>query len=267
MILGYNKERPKAEDYRSFEQKLVSGLTELGIDGLSLMLYGSYVRGDFDAGRSDIDAVMIFPDNVIIDKQNLHKASVALHQALKGNNVPFQATVSDAVTMKDGRFNSYDESFKKYFDEESRITGVDYRCQITYELPTMSEQVPVRFNLRKTRAGLLFAEHDLHEDYEAFLTKFTKSLDAISRGSKQILYFVDGELRKNRFSAVEAIKQMFPDANPEPLLRIKRLYNSPNELDDLYKKPKDVLSLWNSSATFMEEMIKGYIETHPRAKK
>ena len=189
MILGYNQERPKAENYRDFEQELVSGLTDLRIDGLSLMLYGSYVRGDFDAGRSDIDGVMIFPDHVVIDKKNLHNASLVLHQALRGNHVPFQVTVTDATTMRDGRFNSYDPSFQGYFEEEARITGIDYRPQITYELPTMNEQVPVRFNLRKMRTGLLFAEHDRHDDYQAFLMKFIKSLDAVSRGSKQILYF------------------------------------------------------------------------------
>ncbi len=266
MILGYNKERPKVENYRDFEQRLVSGLTDLGIDGLSLMLYGSYVRGDFDIGRSDIDAVMIFPDNVVINKQNLNRVSGVLHQALNENNIPFQVNVTDATIMRDGRFNNYDNSFRSYFDEEARITGTDYRPQINYELPTMNEQVPVRFNLRKTRTGLLFAEHDRYVDYEAFLIKFTKSLDAVSRCSKQILYFVDGELRKNRFSAVQVINETFPEVNLESLLRIKKIYNNPQELDDLYKKPKEILDLWNSAVTFMEEMIRGYIERYPRVK-
>ena len=264
MILGYNKERPKAKNYRDFEHKLVSGLTELGIDGLSLMLYGSYVRGDLDIGRSDIDAVMIFPDNVVIDKQNLHKASIVIHQALKGNHVPFQVNVTDATTMKDGRFDSYDNSFRGYFDEEARITGIDYRPQINYELPTMNEQVSVRFNLRKTRSGLLFAEHDMNEDYESFLVKFTKSLDAVSRSSKQILYFVDGKLRKNRFSAMQIIRENFPEVNIGPLSRIKRVYNNPRELDDLYRNPLKVLEFWNSTVTFMEEMIREYIKKHPK---
>ncbi len=229
------------------------------------MLYGSYVRGDFDAGRSDIDGVMIFPDNVVLGTQNLHRASLVLHQALHGNNVPFQVTVTDIATMHDGRFNSYDNSFRDYFAEEARITGIDYREQITYELPTMNEQVPVRFNLRKTRIGLLFAEHDRCDDLEAFIIKFAKSLDAISRSSKQILYFVDGKLRKNRFSAVQLIREVFPEVNLEPLLRIRRLYHNPQELDDLYRKPEEALILWNSAVTFMEEMIKWYIKRHPRA--
>jgi predicted nucleotidyltransferase len=264
MIIGYNTERPRAENYTDFEKKFVLGLSGLKINGLSLMLYGSYVRGDYVAGRSDIDAVLIFPDDVVIDKQNLHRVSMVLHQALKGNNIPFQVTVTDATTMRDGRFNSYDESFREYFDEEARITGTDYRPQITYELPTMNEQVPIRFNLRKTRTGLLFAEHDKNEDYETFLAKFNKSLDAVSRGSKQIIYLIDGELRKNRFSAVKVIGQTFPEVNLELLLRIKQLYNNPHKFDEIYKNPDQVLDLWNSAVTLMEEMIRGYLQRNIR---
>ena len=264
MILGYNKQRPTEKNYKDFERKLVRGLSDLEIDGLSLMLYGSYIRGDYNPGRSDIDAVLIFPDNVIINKQNLHRTSIILNDALQGNNISFQVTVTDIATMKDGRFNSYDKSFKEYFDEEARITGTDYREQITYELPTMNEQVPLRFNLRKMRTGLLFAEHDKREDYEAFLTKFNKSLDAVSRGSKQILYIMDGELRKNRFSALRETSNNFSEFNVEPLVHIKDLYHNPKKLDKLYKQPGDMLKLWNSSVTLFEEMIKAYIEKVPK---
>lgn len=264
MVLGYDEKRPTAEDYHNFERKITEGVKRLEIDGLSLMLYGSYIRGDFNPGRSDIDGVFIFPDDVVINKQNLHRASSVLHQALTGNPVPFQVTVNDITTLRDGRFNHYDSNFRAYFDEEARITGVDYREQMTYELPTMSDQIPLRFNLRKTRAGLLFAVHDINEDYLAFLNRFNKSLDAVSRSSKQILYFVDGSLRKNRFSAIQAIKDIFPEIDTDPLSRIKKLYQDLGELDRLYQKSEEVMGLWNSAVTFMEEIIRAYIKRFPK---
>src|SRR3989344_7727960 len=210
MILGYNKSRPTEKNYKDFMDKLVGGLEKLSINGLSLMIYGSYVRGDYNPGRSDIDAVMTFSDNVIINKQDLGKVARVLHHALKDNNIPFQVSVNDLITMKDGRFNTYDESFKNYFVEEGKIVfGSDYRSDFKYEIPNMNEQTPVRFNLRKARIGLLFAEHDRQEDYDTFLKRFTKTLDSVSRGSKQILSFMDGELRKHRFSAYELAKLVF----------------------------------------------------------
>lgn len=265
MLLGYNQERPTERNYRDFEEKLVRGLTDLSQEGLSLMIYGSFIRGDYNPGRSDIDAVMTFPDDVVIDKQNLGLVGKVLHQALKGNNIPFQVSVTDLSTMRDGRFNTYDESFDAYFDEEGEIVvGPDYRPEFCYELPTMNEQIPVRFNLRKSRTGLLFAEHDRQEDYENFLRRFTKTLDSVSRGSKQILYFSDGELRKNRFAAQRLVQEVFPAVDVEPLVRIKELYHDPAKLDSLYQQPEEVMKLWNSSVTFFEEMIMEYIKKHPK---
>ncbi len=264
MILGYNTPRPTAEQYIDFENKLVAGISKLGIEKLSLMLYGSYIRGDYIPGRSDIDAVLIFPDDVIIDKKNLYKTAVVLHQALRGNNIPFQVTVTDIATLKDGRFNSYDSSFKAYFEQEAKITGVDYRHKITYQLPTFNEQQALRFNLRKIRTGLFFSTHDIEEDYLEFLKKFNKSLDAISRGSKQILYLTDGQLRKNRFSALDEIRHIFPKVNIEPLQQICHLYQNPSQLDELYSNPADALRIWSSSVTFLEEMIKSYLEKCPK---
>lgn len=264
-ILGYNQKRPSEMNYKDFEQKLIEGLKDLDIKGLSLMIYGSFVRGDYNPGRSDIDAVMTFSDDVVIDKKNLGLVSKVLQQALKGNNIPFQVSVTDLSTMKDGRFNTYDISFKNYFFEEGKIiVGPDYREDFCYELPTMDEQVPVRFNLRKARAGLLFSEHDKSQNYENFLVKFTKTLDSVSRGSKQILHFVDGELRKNRFAAQELVQKFFPLIDTEPLAKIKNLYHHPEKLDELYHKSDEIIKLWNSSVTFFEEMIKEYIRRYPK---
>jgi predicted nucleotidyltransferase len=269
MLLGYNQTRPTEENYRDFQEKLVAGLKELDIPGLSLMIFGSYIRGKYDVGRSDVDAVMVFPDDVVIDKKNLAQAAIVLHKALKGNPVPFQVSVSDLTTMKEGRFNTYDESFKDYFfdDTEAIVIGTDYREKFRYELPTMNEQIPVRFNLRKSRTGLLFAEHDRHEDEETFLRKFTKTMDSASRASKQILYFMDGTLRKERFAAEDLIADVFPEIDITPLSKIRRMYKDPPQIDEIYKKPEEVMQLWNATVTFFEEMVRGFIRKFPREDK
>jgi predicted nucleotidyltransferase len=261
MLLGYNKKRPTETNYKDFENKLIKGLEKLNLEGLSLMFYGSYVRGDYNPGRSDIDALMVFKNNVVINKKELNLVGKIVHNALKENNVPFQVSVTDIATMKDSRFNTYDESYKDYFCSEGKIViGPDYRNEFNYELPTMNEQIPVKFNLRKSRINLLFAEHDKNEDYELFLKKFTKTLDSVSRASKQISYFIDGGLRKNRFSAQSSLKKLFPNINPEPLIRIKELYHDLYKLDEIYKNPDQIMPLWNDSLTFFEEMIKEYIK-------
>ena len=56
------------------------------------MIYGSYAREEgFTPGRSDIDAVLILPDNgnVVIPKDLLGDVSRSIYSALMNNNVPF----------------------------------------------------------------------------------------------------------------------------------------------------------------------------------
>lgn len=260
MILGYNEERPKEQNYQDLVEKLRTGLKNLGNQEISLMLYGSFVRGDYVPGRSDIDAVLVFPDKVIIEKKRLNAVSKILAEAQKGNNIPFQVTVTDLTTMQEGRFNSFDPNFQAYFSEEGRIIfGPDYKKQFTYSIAIHSDQNALRFNLRKSRLGLLLFEHDKEADYERLLERFNKTLDATSRASKQILTMVDGNLRKNRFSALEELSKAFPDLDTEPLEKIKRIYYNLRDLDRLYKNPNSLIAVWNDSVTFFESLIKSYL--------
>ena len=266
MILGYNQSRPTEKNYHDFLDRLITGLGRLGNDKLSLMIWGSYVRGDYNPGRSDIDAVLSFPYDVVIDKKFLKKCSTVLKNSLKGDESMrelFQVTPLDTGIMKDGRFNSFTDDFKDYFEIEGKIIlGPDYRNKITYLHEKTGEQASISHNLRKIRQSLFFSQYDKENDYEQFLHGFYASLGAVSRGSKQILFLVDGKLRINRFSALEELDKLFPDINTEPLERIKYLFNNPKKLDRFYLNPQKALETWNSSITFLEELIKEYIKNY-----
>lgn len=260
MVLGYDEERPKLENYADFMGKLTSGLEELNIPGMALMIYGSYVREDYNLGRSDIDAVWIFDNDVIINKEHLLACSKVLAYSLKGNNVPFQVTVSDLKTMKEGTFNSYNSSFKGYFESEGVfIVGPNYLPEFTYAKYKHAEQNPLAFNLRKVRNGLLFFEHEINKEYKLFVKRFESVLNATSRASKQIMFMHDDKLRVSRFSAVDAISQEFPEVNIEPLKRIKYLFNNLGELDKMYHQKDEMLKLYCSSLTTFEQMVKAYL--------
>lgn len=267
-IPGYNCERPTQENYDGFVTEFTRGLEDLKIEGLSLMLYGSYLRPqDFNPGRSDLDAVLVFPDNVVIDKINLHRASAVLSNALRNNLITFQVSVTDLATMIDGRFNSFLPNFERYFLRETRTYFHDYTPRFNYMMPTDPEQIPLVFNLRKTRQGLLFAQYDLKTDYENFLGKFVKSLDGISRGSKQIISLLTQDFPFYRFSVLDSLEEHFPHVDIRVLAEIKRLYKDADQLDTLYQNPDEVLRLWNDATTFMEKLVKAYIEKVPNSGK
>lgn len=261
MVLGYDEKRPSKKDYNIFLDKFSCGLSGLKEKEISFMVYGSYVRGDYIPGRSDIDALLILPGDVVIDKDVLRNVSKAFADIKKDNTVPFQVTVSDSRTMQEGTFNSYDPNFKSYFDEEGKIiVGEDYRGSFNYQIAKLSDQNSLRFNLRKSRLALFFAEYYLRKDYSRFLERFNKTLDATSRASKQILTLVDGSLRKNRFSALEELSEVFPEIDLEPLIRIKYFYHNLKKLDSLYRDSEGVLKIWNNSVSFFETIIKNYLD-------
>ncbi|MDO8508801.1 MAG: hypothetical protein Q7S27_03905 [Nanoarchaeota archaeon] len=261
MVLGYDMKRPSEKNYHDFMFKFVEGLRGIGSEEISFMVYGSFIRGDCIYGRSDIDALLILPGEVVLNKDILRKSAEIYTEANKENNVPFQVTVSDLKTMQEGTFNSYEPNFKSYFDKEGKVVvGKDYRESFRYQLPNLSDQTSLRFNLRKCRAGLLYSLYDEDFEYTAFLKKFNKNLDAISRGSKQILTLMDGGVRANRFSALEELGNMFPDLDLDPLRKIRQLYNNLNELDAIYKDSKYVLKVWNESVCFFESLIKSYLD-------
>ncbi len=267
MSIGYDQPRPGAKNYHDFMSKLVRGLERLNNNDLSLMIYGSFVRGDYTPGRSDIDSVLTFPFDVVIPKDFMREVSIVLYEALRGNHVPFQVSPLDITIMRDGRFNSFTDDFYDYFQSEGKVIfGPDYRSEMTCLKTKRGEESTLSHNLRKTRIALLFAEHDRQEDYGKFLERFNGTLNATSRGSKQILFLIDGELRKNRFSALVGLDRYFPEINLEPLERVRDLYHHPERLDALYRNPDEAMKVWNSATTFFEEVIREYIRKFPRQK-
>ncbi len=264
MTFGFSKPRPTAQDYDGFIKVFSSGLEELEIDGLSLMIYGSYVRNDYVAGRSDIDGALIFPDEYVIDKENLARCSDVLKRALSKHEIPFQVSVNEIATMRDGRFNTYTAEFKDYFAREGKVfLGPDYRGKMGFEEEKSGDLHAMSFNLRKARTGLLFLEHELSKDYERVVGRFSKSLDAASRASKQVFQIMDGKVKGYRFSGLQRVKEELR-VDTSTLERIQGLYEDPGQLDLIYRNRQEMISLWNDAVTSFERIVGAFIELNKK---
>jgi len=265
MIIGYDAPRPDRSQYDDFQEKFVEGLNDLEIEGLSYMDYGSFSRGNYVPGRSDVDGVLVFPDKGVINKENLRECSIVLAHALGSTNIPFQVSVYDIATLQDGRYSTFTADFEEYFNEEARVlVGPDYRSQISYDLEKSGVLHTSAFNLRKARKALLFAEHDQLENYSGLVTGFGKCLEGAVNATKQVAFLCDGNLRSPKFSSVDFIRERFPDLDAGVLDLIKRLYENPTELDDFYQSPSDMKKLMNSSVDFFEGLVQGYTLKYPR---
>lgn len=263
MIPGYDCPRPTAQNYDHFVEKLTCGLAPLGTTGISLFLYGSYVRGDYIAGRSDIDACIIFPQ-MVIDKLQMQEVSQILHAALQGNPIQFQVSPLDRATIKDGRFNPYDQEFKKYFQHQGRvIVGPDYRDDFSCTEYKKVLETRVAYRLMQVRQTLLFAQHNLATHYSRFLGQCNTAFDYVSGLPREIALLVEGNLYPERFSSLYFLTTHFSEVDTEPFLRIKRMYKNSQELDALYYHPEEITQLLNSSVTFFEEVVHHFVQRFP----
>ncbi|NCC70632.1 hypothetical protein EOM09_03545 [bacterium] len=265
MIPGYDTKRPNKKNYDEFKNKFISNISNNNLKDISLMLYGSYVRGDYIPGRSDIDGVLIFPDNVIINKESLLKCSKALELGLRDTHIPIQISIADLGTSKDGRFNSFGEEFENYFLDEAKILiGPDYRNQIRY-LPTKSSILhTATFNLRKSRTGLFKSFYDKENDYTSLIKNFEKGLETAVNSTKQIAYLTDKNLRTNKFSSLKFISQNYPNVNLDSIEIIKKLFQNPSKLDKIYQNFDEMIILWSNSLNTFESLVKEYIENVPK---
>lgn len=264
-VLGYNQQRPKKEDYYRFIAHFVKDLS--GFDSrLTFMTYGSFVRGDFVPGRSDIDALLVFHEDVVIDKAFYAEISHILASALQENFIPFQVTPCDISTLRDGRFNTYDPHFEQTFQEEGMVLlGRDVRKETRYEFPSKYEQGPLSFNLRKSRAYLLFSEYDGKTDPALFISRFVKTLSVASRASTHVFNMNNNRVPPNRFGGLESLAETYPDIDSEHLKYVKRLFSDLDELDALFSRPVEMLRIWNQTVTFFESLVRAYIREHPRS--
>ncbi len=240
-------------------------LQERGNSNISFFVFGSYLRSDFVAGRSDIDCMLCFPDDVTINKFELMDLARTYADA---KCQPLQISICDTVTARDGRFNPYNKTFKQYFKSEgSAFFGPNYTPEFSYDQLDHPESEALRYNFRKVRQGLFYAPYLMRQNYAEFLGRFKKALDAVSRGSKQLYFAKTGDFEASRFSALDKVEKEFPGTDMVVLEIIKDYYDHPERLDELYNDGHKVIMTWTAAATCFEQMVRGFIKTVPKREK
>lgn len=264
MVWGFDEPRPMREQYDECISGLVRSLDGIGNRNISFFVFGSFLRNDFVVGRSDVDCMLCFPDDVVINKNELMHVARAYADA---SCHPLQATICDVCTMRDGRFSSYNVSFKSYFRTEGRsFFGPNYTSEFCYTHLNHSESEALRYNLRKVRQGLFEAPRMMRKEavYLEFLQRFKKALDAVTRGSKQLYFAKTGDFEASRFSALAKIEREFPGTDVSVLERLRWYYDHPKQMDVVYRNGNVALELWISATNCFEQMVRGFIRTVPK---
>ncbi len=251
--------KAKNEDYDGLVRELVLGLSELEQE-ICFYLYGSYVRGDYRPGVSDIDGGIILEGNYVTNKQLVKKISRIFKEARKKYPIRLQFNLTERGSNKDGRFLSYDKSYTDYIKHEARtllgngqwvqeLNGLDFKSGTLESLA---------FGLRKVRNALLnwdyIEEKDEREANELAVNTFNTTIAV----PKRIRYIDEGVLYPKKLSSLNWFKETYPGVNLAPLVDIMSLMYSQESLERAMTDRKGLKELLFLAATFYEEVAREY---------
>lgn len=256
---------PTRENYEEFAHSLIRGISNLD-DGMSLLVYGSFARDDYTPGRSDIDAILVLP-NIISDKRSLKSISKIYTEAQQGNHVPFQLTVTDKVSLQDGRLNPYMADFEKYLKSDAVLLVGDNPLRHMNCLHAKDGILTtLTFNFRKARSNLCQFDFELEENPRSFFKYYVKALDACVNASRKIPQLMTGEPVRGKFEGKLMLPELFPTLDLTILNKLEFLFSDAIRLQSCAKEAEHMRLIWEDSLTFFEELVQAYIEHNKQSR-
>jgi hypothetical protein len=229
------------------------------------MYYGSFARGDFQPGRSDIDGLIVIPGTPITDQTLITELSEAYANALKDNTVKPQFTLTDWTSLTDGTFFDYAGHFARHFEETGMVSnGIDPRPHMTIFESNQTEMLKMGHNFRKHRSGLLTARHNQKTDYTKFLDQYQKCIESTGRLTANMPMLLGESHESRRFAALDTISERFSGRfDPDSIEETKWLYEDLERLDARLRNPKAIERHWLNDHTTYESLCKILMEEQP----
>ena len=119
----------KAHSKMDYEEFLTCFSRRLSTENkdVCFYVYGSYLRGSFIAGISDIDGGLILPGGPISSRKKVILIAKSLDESLSDLDIDFDFNLTDRKTNLDGRFLSYSQSMTDYIKENGKVfSGPEY---------------------------------------------------------------------------------------------------------------------------------------------
>lgn len=270
-IVGLDAPFPKKEDYSSFLERLETNIGRYdSLKGLFALCYGSVSRGGHVAGSSDLDFFFSFP-HTVTKKPALRDLGKALEQTTRPwfgqekTYIHYEYTIADEETMRDGRFNSFDPTFKEYFANEGLVIhGTPTFDSYNYLLPTKNAQQMLTKDLVKLRGTIVdrpfLEKHDPHAAIHSFDKAITKSTTAI----KRMAIMESNALFIDRFSTQKMIEENSGTTGQNTYDELRSLHSNPESRLLVYQSPERMNELLCSSLTLVEELMSSHIKKIPR---
>ncbi|MEM4703070.1 MAG: hypothetical protein QXP53_01125 [Candidatus Pacearchaeota archaeon] len=248
MKIPLNTEKPSKQDYYYALEELVSKFKSLGSNEIySLLNYGSLISDSIVPGRSDIDLCLIL-ENTTTNKELLTSLGNIIKEIVKKRRTSIELGIYDRNIMKDGRFFTYGENFKKELEKGKIVYGVDFRPELNLKSWFHVVEQHIGFNLRWLRKKFVEAPYDIETHYDTFANNFNSFLVKL-KGLKTDTRAYTGKKISN--SAIEETVEIAFDFN---------------KFDKIRRKPELALDIWKTGLSGYEEIVLEIINNYTRPK-
>lgn len=226
--------------------------------------YGSYVDGNCNYGRSDIDGGLILDSGIVTLKDIILDIAEIFANALKTNPVKTQFNLLDRETCRDGRFLSYTLDYTKWIKSVGKIisgpdylkymNGLDFKSGVLHT---------AAYNFRKAKNNLLYSLDMISTEPKRFREKTERVLETLAKFPKVLIWLRGEDVIPSRIKARKKLEKMLGYIDLTFIEQLEHLLKHPAKFYSKLEDNNQALQLSREALTTMESMIQAYIRKYP----
>jgi len=258
-------ELPLQELYELFVGALInpsSGIRKFEKEGVGAVINGTH------EGEGYLSLLLVFPDNVVINKIRLRNISRVLSGIMQTYPVQLQIIPIDIKTMTDGRLNFQGNYISNIINQQNNlILGPVLEYEQKFDYGAVGSKLEKEFGqkLMDSRRRLMLSEyHKDVKDFFALAGNYNSTLHALRIIPNEIVNMLD--LRKNetekKKSTLETIASCFSGVDIMAINNLRDKYTTPDRLSE--KNIELIFYRWDLAVSCIEQLVHSYMTFVPK---
>lgn len=267
-----NRKVMMREHYQNTIDAIAGVLQREAGDRVSFLIYGSTLDDRLIPGLSDIDAVLFFWNDYVLDSALLARLGEKMRNAFSflhpDSSSLLDVAIIDAGHARDGRFIPYNDNFAKVFDPENGDSKVVHGKNFIDILRPVELIDPIEarlaFNLQTLRIYLLFGRCNFKAVNGVNPIRELHVLQQVRSIARKVVMLVspDMKLAKSKCDCLRALKEYLPDVSLEPLFEIENLFENREAVIDILFNG-DAMPFLVRSLECYENILRYIVEKFP----
>lgn len=249
-------------DYDNFMDKFSSSLSR-NFPDVCFYIYGSYLEGTCDYGRSDIDGGLIVDSNFITDKTQVLGLARSFSEFCP-RELELNFNLNDRGTNRDGRFLSYTTDYTNWLKKQGKVVcGPDYVSEMNGLDFKSGNLNSAAFNFRRTRNNFLESFYDLKNNPLKLGEKMDKSLQGLKSLPKKLIALRTGNVVNSFSRNLKDIENLLPGLDLSVFNWAGDLFKNSEQYGGFLNDSENIQSYYLPILNGIESMLFEYTKKFP----